>query len=248
VAGEASRGTGLGPPYLLIYAIAVLTAEIALVLVNPFVGAGLHGLVLLLATGQLASRHGRAPEVAVAALLPLTRLLSLAIPVAGTDPSFSYLLVGAPLLVATFLTARQVDARVIAIGLGRPRKVAPQLVIASLGFPAGWLLGRVGGSEPFASAGNPILFAIATLLFVALFEELLFRGLIQQLMTLRSPVLGLIAPNVLYATMYLGSGSAAVMAVMTAIGLVFSLSVSRTQSLWGVVAAHIIGRIVAGFG
>jgi len=242
--GWPSRRSGL--TYLLGFGLALATAEIVLIAGHVVLGMTLHAALLLVATAQFALAREPARESIIAALLPLTRLVSLAVPTGEIDHSLAYALVSGPLLIAALLVAREVAPRMLATELGRPRTPWTQVRLAGLGLPMGLLLLQAAEGAPAGPAAAQFSL-IAVVLVTALFEEVLFRGLLQHVVAARSPLLSLLLPNALYATMYLGSGSPAVVAAMASIGLILSICVLRTGSLWGVSAAHAIARLIAGF-
>jgi len=241
-------GNGSGPPYLLIIGVGFLVAECLLLAGAPALGMTMHGALLLVAMTQFSVSRKPSRESLVVALLPMTRLVALVIPVDATAPALSYALVGGPPLIATLMVTREVAPEVVRTMLGRPRRIGTQIRLTGLGLPVGLLMLQVATGARLTVENNPLLGPIVIVVFVVLFEEVLFRGLIQRVTALRSPVLGLFVPNALYAAMYLGSGSAATVAAMASVGLIFSFCVMRTNSLWGVIGAHAIGRIIASLG
>lgn len=235
---------GIGPPYLLFYAVPLLAAELSLLLVDALLGILLHGSVLLVASAQLAMGGRPSRQSALVVLLPLTRLVSLVVPEGTTDPALLSLMKSAPLLLAAILLARAAYPEVLRLVIGRPRRVATQVRLAALCLPVGLLMLQTGGGGSMTTITSPGLWP-AAVLSIAVFEEVLFRGLVQRAAAPRGPMFGILLPNALYGTMYLGSGSAATVAAMTAVGLIFSLCVLRTDSLWGVIGAHALGRTIA---
>jgi membrane protease YdiL (CAAX protease family) len=182
-------------------------------------------------------------------LVPLTRLLSLVMPIRAvgltfTDPTFAYIAVGSIGLIGVLVVARALRATRV---LFRPgRRVWAQPLIALTGVPIGIGLAAAGAAGPLAYADDPVVFVVSMVVFVALFEELLFRGLLQRVASERSAVIGIVLPNALYAILYLATGVPILIGAVSLMGLFFSLCVHQTRSLWGVISAHAIARVIVG--
>ena len=235
------------PNWLLVYGSGIVLAEVTLILIDIRVGASIHAALLVLLNAHNAfGRTPKDPQIPVLALLPLTRLLSLAMPVDAVSPAYWYALIGGPVLVAAILTARVIRLRPRRLGLGPPESPALQAAIAASGVVLGALL--IGLGAPLGLRGIPSVIeaVIFTLVFVVLLEELIFRGMLQHTAMIRSPQLAALIPSVLYASMYLGAGPIVCLS-MGAIGTVFGAAVARTGSLWGVIGAHFLMRMTVQF-
>lgn len=232
--------------WLLVYGSIFILAEAILVLVNVAAGIVLQAaLFILVASHNAFAKLPRDPQLPVLGLVPLIRLLSLAMPIPDAVPIATYALVGAPALLGVLLTARAIGASRGELGLRRPTSFVEPALIATIGIPLGLVARGVGGLSPLAAGGvHPLLFIAVVVPFVVLLEELVFRGLLQRAATTRSQLLGIVAPNILYAGMYFGSGSAATVLFMGLTGILFGWVVSRSGSLWGVLGAHLLLRVV----
>jgi CAAX protease family protein len=240
----AARGATTN--WLLVYGGFILLGEAILVLVNVTVGILLQAAILVAVVSHNSfARPPRDPQLPVLGLVPLIRLLSIAMPIPDAAPITAYVLVGAPALLGVVLSARAIGVSRSELGLGRPTSVLESAMIASIGLPLGLVARSIGGPSPLAVGDvNPLLFVAVLLPFVVLLEELVFRGLLQRVATTRSRLLGILAPNVLYAAMYFGSGSAVAVLFMALTGALFGWFVARSGSLWGVLGAHLIFRLV----
>lgn len=233
------------------YATAIGVAEACIAYWDVSVGALLHGALLLLLVNRFlfaepaASGAGRArPAWAHAALalalVPLLRLLSLAMTVGELPPTARYAVVGTPLLAAALLAI-----------LGPFRNVAPRLSAWSwrVQAPIG-LTGIPLGLAAYSVAGHPdglvdgadwrrLVLGVAVLLvFTALAEELVFRGVLQEGLTRVLGGAGPAAAALLFGCTYLAVGPAAYTGFITAVGFGFGWLVRRTGSLLGVSVAH----------
>jgi membrane protease YdiL (CAAX protease family) len=80
--------------------------------------------------------------------------------------------------------------------------------------------------------------AIILTIFVGFTEELIFRGLLQQVMIDVFGPPGLLWSTGIYASLYISSRSVTYVLFIGLVSLFFGWCVQRTGSLWGVVAAH----------
>lgn len=232
--------------WLLVYGSLIVLSEAILVLVDVALGILLLAAVFIIIVSHNAlARPPRNPLLPVLALVPLIRLLSVAMPIPGAAPISVYALVGAPALIGAILVARAIGASRQDLGLGRPARPVEVVLSTLIGVPLGLLARGVVGLAPISVEGvHPLLFVAIAVPFVVLLEELVFRGLLQRVATSRSRLIGIVAPSVLYAAMYFGSGSASVVLFMGITGIIFGVMVSRQHSLWGVLGAHMILRVL----
>lgn len=234
------------PPWLLLYGSAIILAEAVLALVSVTVGVLLQAAILIVVVSHFVfARPPRDRYLPVLGIVPLIRLLSIVMPIPGAEPISAYALVGAPALLGVFLSARAIGVSRAELGLGRPASLLEPALIATIGLPLGLVARSFGGLAAVPIDGvHPLLFVAVIALFVVLLEELVFRGLLQRVVSTRSRLLGIVAPNLIYAAMYLGSGSTVTVLFMGLTGALFSWAVSRTGSLWGVLGAHLLVRLV----
>jgi membrane protease YdiL (CAAX protease family) len=126
----------------------------------------------------------------------------------------------------------------------------PQVMIALHGIPlslAAFLIARPEPLLPSFDWQNIAISSVILFIFVGFTEEIIFRGLLQQVMTERFGRTGMVCSSILFATMYIGSLSLSFVIFVGLVGLFFSWCVYRTASLWGVVLAHsimIIGMLL----
>ena len=124
----------------LIYLAAIILAEALTTLVEPRVGLVLHGLVLLTLLLQAwLSDHIMTRRFLLAlALAPLTRLLSLVLPLQRFPLVYWYALVGWPLSMAAIFTARasRLDRAMLGLTL---RKLPFQVLVSLTGIGLGYL-------------------------------------------------------------------------------------------------------------
>ena len=142
-------------------------------------------------------------------LIPLIRVVSLALPLASFTLPGAYLLTSFPVLIGVAATIWVLKLSPSQVGL-RVGKPLAQVGIAMLGVPLGLVeyvtLGPISGTP-----GGPVLaivFGIILVLFVAFVEELVYRGVVQAMATAAlGRRFGPVFTSLLFATAYLGNGS-----------------------------------------
>jgi membrane protease YdiL (CAAX protease family) len=228
-----------------VYAAGIVGAELVTVFVGVVPGVAAHAVVLLAVLQHYlfgASRTAAAAHLdvlLVLALLALTRILSLTLAVDEVRRLYQLAIVGAPVLVGVVVAARVLRPLQF---LRRVRSWTwrEQAPIALAGLPLGLLGYAVARPEQLVDASSPQLpVAVAVVvLFSAVPEELLFRGLLQEGLTRIFGATGLLWGSLLFAAAYLGAEDAAYVLFAGAYGLLFAVLVERTDSLVGVTLAH----------
>jgi membrane protease YdiL (CAAX protease family) len=149
-------------------------------------------------------------------------------------------LIGLPLLLSAAWTVHLLGVPWSSLGL-RLRAWPWQALVAFSGIP----LGAVGVMLVHPMALIPaldwrdiIVGTIILTIFVGFMEELIFRGLLQQVMIDVFGPAGLLWSTVIYTSLYISSLSWSYVAFIGLVSLFFGWCVQRTGSLWGVVAAH----------
>jgi hypothetical protein len=232
--------------WFLAYSSLIILAEAIFGLVDVAVGTLLLAAALLLiATHVALTRPPRDPVLPALALVPLVSLLTVAMPVPGLAAASAYVLAGLPALLGAGLVARALGLSATDLGLGVPRAPAASALTVAVGGALG-LLGTVVGMDPIDAGGlHPVaFFGLVVVPFVVMLEEIVFRGILQRTVSARSPMMGVLVPSAIYAAVYFGSGSTAAVLFMGLVGLVFGFIVHRTGTLWGVLGAHLVLRIL----
>lgn len=215
------------------------------------VGLGLHAALLCalpthyaLRTSGLRSAAGQIDMrlwdgLATLALVPLLRILSAALPSMNADLLDRTILSAILLLMAIAMAKRLRQIQWAELGLhghGMPAQVRFGLSGALLGLTGAAVLSINSVTAPLPTQTLLAVLAIAVMAPVA--EELLFRGLIQNLLHPKRPVFALFEANLLFTATYLGADSPALTLFVAAAGLYFGWWVRRTGSVVGVAIAH----------
>jgi len=224
------------------YVPCIAIAEV----VGAFFGALPGALCDAVLIPVLLSHYALTPEkphrrlLAALALIPLLDLLSFAMPIRLVPQIYWYALVGAPLLIAAALTARLLALSWSDIGL-RLRRWPWQILIGASGLPLGLVAFLILQPKPlFAAPTWPgmAISAVILVVFAALTEEIVFRGVLQTTAEDTLGPLSVLYSSTLFAIAYVGSLSLAYVLFMQLVGLLFGWCFRRTGSIWGTTLAH----------
>jgi len=238
-----SVSSAAGSVLILIgYGLAIAAAELIVAHLHMVTGTVLHALLLFtLLCHYGMARHAAYRSILVPlALLPLLRILSLTMALKDIPPLYWYILVGSPLLLGILYAINVLDWQRTALSWGRLSWWKEPLVALS-GLPLGYAAYMLAQPEPLiANATGPELALVALMLvvFVALPEEILFRGLLLRASSERLGPYAILYSSLLFAVTYIGTLDWQVVLFMGLVGLVFGTCVYKTNALWGVIAAH----------
>ncbi|MBN1933720.1 MAG: CPBP family intramembrane metalloprotease [Anaerolineae bacterium] len=233
----------------LAYLAALSVAEVLTALVEPRAGLVLHSILLatLLIHTALARERPAHKLLLSLAFAPLIRLLSLSLPLAGFPILYWYLIVSAPLFVATLVMARVLGLNAQDMGLTR-RKGLAQLGIASTGLLLGAVEYAILVPAPLAPGltwAAVWLPALILLVSTGFEEELIFRGVMQRVtIDVLGRRWGILYVAALFAILHVGYKSLVDVFFVFAVALFFGWAAERTRSIVGVTFAHGITNIV----
>ncbi len=227
---------------ILAYLVAIAGVEAMGVFISVVGGALGHAFLipLLLSHYVLAGQARYRRALAVLALAPLLRILSLTLPVRQVPQIYWYAMIGMPLLTAVALTLRLLELSWTHVGL-RPGPWLPQLLIALSGLPLSVVAFLILRPKPLIARFDwreAMIGSVILLIFTAFTEEIIFRGLLQQVTTEIFGRVALLYSSALFAIMYMGSLSWSYVFFIGLVGLFFGWGVNRTGSIWGVILAH----------
>jgi membrane protease YdiL (CAAX protease family) len=246
VSGYSSRSVRLG--IALGYLALITLAELVTTFVNPRVGLILHGalLIILLAHSALTAGDPYHRLLLGLVLAPLTRMLSLCLPLVDFPQLYWYLIISIPLGVATVLTVRLLGFSRAQLGLSL-RRVPLQLLVALTGITFGLVEYRILKPEALISdrAWRDFLVAGMILMVCTGFaEEVIFRGVIQRASIQALGRFGLLYGAILFAVLHIGYASVPDVVFVFLVALLFGWIAEATWSLAGVTLAHGITNIV----
>lgn len=226
----------------LFYLAAITLAEGLTTLVSPQVGLILHGLILLalLLEAAFSERKFTRRFLLALALAPLTRLMSLVLPLQHFPLAYWYLLVGLPLGISAVVAARV--ERFSAKELGLTAHDLPFQVLISLsGIGLGAIEYLILRPKPLVTVLRLELIwlpALILLIFTGLLEEFIFRGLIQSAALRKLGRGGIVYSALLFAVLHMGYKSWLDGLFVFAVALFFSWAVRSSGSILGATLAH----------
>jgi membrane protease YdiL (CAAX protease family) len=198
-------------------------------------------LVLILLTHYgLAEQASYRRILPVLALVPLLRILSLTMPIKQMPQIYWYAMIGVPLLLAVALTMRVLNLSWTHLGL-QLRPVWSQIFITLSGLPLSIIAFLLLQSKPVISNLNwsdIIIGSVILIIFSGFTEEIIFRGLLQQMANEIFGRAGILCSSALFAIMYMGSLSLSYILFIALVGLFFGWCVNRTGLIWGVTLGH----------
>jgi membrane protease YdiL (CAAX protease family) len=243
---EATRSRLLARPRLIAlgYLLALTLAEAITVLVNPRAGMMLHGSILLIVVLLAALSLGRVEFRFLVPLVlpPLIRLLSLSLPLANFPFIYWYAVIGIPLFMATFLTARATGLTAGMIGLRISWRELPiQLLIGLSGLLFGFIEYLILRPEPILSEPSwevVLLTVLILLVFTGFLEELIFRGVMQASAIQELGQVGIIFVALVFSVLHFGYHSVLDLIFVLAVAIYFGILAQRFRTLLGVSLAH----------
>ncbi|MBN2148907.1 MAG: CPBP family intramembrane metalloprotease [Anaerolineales bacterium] len=230
-----------------LYLIALILAESLATTIAPVFGLVLHALLLLavIVHAALFSDTHQRRFLTAFALVPLIRLMSLMMPLPNYPFIYWYALVGAPLLLAVYVTQNSLELRMPDVGLNG-RLPLIQLLVGATGIGLGYLeyiILRPNPLAPSMALSDIWVPAIILIVFTGLLEEWLFRGLLQLTAFQSIGRFGLLFVAVVFAVMHLGYHSFWDIVFVFSVAVYFGWVTMRTGSIVGVTIAHSLTNI-----
>jgi len=167
-------------------------------------------------------------------------MASIALPAVIMPEYAWYVFIGIPTFLAVGLAARALALRPADLGLRRTpwREVAFLAAVgAALGL-AGFVIGAPDPLPPGASLTEILLTLAVLVVFGAVLEELLLRGLVQRVAAELVGGRAIFVSAALTGLLYLPSLNLRYAVLMVAVALLFGLVARRTGSIAGPVAGH----------
>ena len=239
-----------GQPFVLAvgYLFVLTLTELFTLIVNPQVGLWANSviLVILIVHTTLVWRRPYYKLFLSLIFVPLIRLVSLSMPLAGFPLIYWYLVTSVPLLAASFLIARLAgfSGRQIGLGLG---DLSLQIAIGFSGLVFGTIEYWILVPEPpveVRSWGTMWLSAMILLVCTGFTEELIFRGIMQRAAQEAMGSLGIYYVAALFAMLHVGHAAWLDTPFVFVVALFFSWIVVKTRSILGVTIAHGLTNIV----
>jgi membrane protease YdiL (CAAX protease family) len=216
----------------ILYLQLLTLAEVLTTLRAHFVGLTLHSMILfvLLVHGALEENLRYRRFYLSLSLAPLMRVLSLSLPLSGRPLVEWFFWIGLLVYVGIFFTMRitEISPRRIGVNLGN---LPIQLLIGLIGIPLGVIEYFILKSKPLVPEFNleaMLLPALVLIIFTGVLEEVLFRGLIQQIGIACYGRFGITYSALLFAVLHVGYGSVADVVFVLLVAFLFGLITHRT--------------------
>lgn len=214
-------------------ALLIVVAELLIFRGHLEAGMVVHGtnlIVLVISSAFVAERTHQALM-----LLPLFRLVNVAIPVFFELTLYSYALVYAPMFLPIYLILRSESFSRQEMGITFRNFWLYLPLAAAIGLLLGWGEYRVIHPEmliPQVDLKNVLALSLIMIVFVGVVEEFIFRSVLQTaLVDWAGSMKGLLATSLLFGFMHSGYGLYSEMAFVSLAGLVFGVFFWRTGSL-----------------
>ena len=232
----------------LLYLAAITGAEVVTSLVSPLGGIICH-LFIFVALIVHSSLNTDSPNyklLLALCLVPLTRILSLSMPLAQFPLINRYVIIYTILFLAGWLTMRRINftARQIGLAVRRPYL---QLAVGLSGVAFGiieYLILRPKPIVPEVTWVAVLLSIFIMIVGTGFVEEFIFRGVAQRASIEVLGRWGIFYIAFLFAILHLIHQSPIDLIFVFAVGLFFGWVVNKTGSLLGVTLSHGITNIL----
>jgi membrane protease YdiL (CAAX protease family) len=227
---------------VIVYLLAITTAEIVTVFLQPLWGIVAH-ITILVTVIMRSARSADKPQrqlVLALALVPLTRIVSLSMPLVNIPQMWWYPIMYGPLAIAAVVVMRILGYSRGDVGL-KLSSLPVQLAVGLTGFGLGMVEYHILKPEAWVYKFIlPELWLPALVLGVStgFVEEFIFRGVLQRGAWERFGWGGLIYVSVIFAVLHVGFLSWIDIIFVFGVALFFAWIVKRTGSLLGVTLAH----------
>lgn len=232
----------------ILYLAAITVAEVVTNLVSLLGGIICHIsiLVALIVHSSLTTDSPNHKLLLALCLAPLTRILSLSMPLAQFPPIYWYIIIYPTLFLAGWVTMRCTNFTARQIGF-TIRKPYLQLTVALSGVAFGVIEYLILRPEPLISelAWGAVLLSIFIMIVGTGFvEEFIFRGVAQRASIEILGRWGIPYIAFIFAILHLIHQSPIDIVFVFAVALFFGWVVNKTGSLLGVTLSHGITNVV----
>lgn len=242
------------PARILAYIIAFAAIELQTVWLEPKLGTLYYGfiLVILLHHYLFASADPDRYKLLLLSAIPLLRLISMAMPVGLVEPLYRYPMVGIPVFLSVAMILRETNLPWRKLGLQLPpiqktEQAWENILIALSGIPLGImgyyfadpipLVTTLDWAEIFASL-------LVVILYVALLEEIVFRGMLLHALVHSFGLVGVIFSSIIYTLLFSSYYSVEGIMLMGVASLLYGWHAYESGSILAATISHTL--MVAG--
>ncbi len=231
----------------ILYLVAITGAEMV-TSYDSILGLICHTFILiaLIVHAALVTDSPNYKLLLALSLAPLTRILSLSMPLAQVPPIYWYIIIYPVLLVAAWMVMRRINFTPEEIGL-TIRRPYLQLAVALTGFAFGimeFIILRPEPIIPELSWEGVLLSSFIMIDGTGFVEEFIFRGVAQRAAIAALGRWGIFYIAFIFAILHMIHQSPIDIVFVFAVGLFFGWVVYRTGSLLGVTLSHGITNIL----
>ncbi|MEI7771652.1 MAG: CPBP family intramembrane glutamic endopeptidase [Chloroflexales bacterium] len=244
---KRSNLTSPRPWLLWIYPLLIAVAEITTVAISPACGLIAHGLLLvMLIIHRAITPHEAEQQLTLALLLaPLTRVLSLALPLTHIPQPYWYGMIAPPLLLAAWLVVRRLRLSRHELGV-QPGNLLIQAMVAVGGLGLGAVTYALLHPAPVTGTAMPSLtwLLVPTLLFCGgLAEEMIFRGVLQAAAVRTLGRWAMLYGALVFTALQIGYRSPEYLLFSLGVGLLLAYAARLSGSILGVALAHGLANV-----
>jgi uncharacterized protein len=232
-----------------LYFIVITATEFVTIFLYPVAGVIVYGVIMMacIIHSVFISNPQQRNLLLAFSLIPMVRILSLAMPLGPISLVYRFPLIYLPLIAATIAVMWVVGLKPADIGLNL--KHWPYQIIGGIisGIAIGTLEYLIIGTSPLISSLTlQEIWLPAVILFVTtgLGEELIFRGVLQNLSEALMGRWGIILIGLCFAILHMGFYSWGDVAFVFIVALFFAAMVKRTGSLFGAILAHGTANVI----
>jgi uncharacterized protein len=230
---------------LILPVILILLAELLIFLGKPNAAMPIHALNLIFLILSSIFINNRIYPALM--LLPLFRLLNVAMPVFFNLTLYSYSMVYAPMFIPIYFLVKDGFVSRSEAGLTFKSFLYYFPLAISVGFALGWGEYNVIHPQlltPGANIKDVVILVVTMIFFVGIVEEFIFRSSLQTVLQERlGPIAGLLLASIIFGFMHSGYQMPLELLYVSFAGVVFGMLFWLTKSLPIISLAHGVTNI-----
>lgn len=228
---------------LIVYFIAIATAEVSVAYINMAAGLTLETIILLalLIHSSIHESYNFSTLLRSMMILPMIRIIGLTIPLMQIPTLYWFPIIAVPLFAAAYslMRSQRLTRKKMGLVLGN---IPLQLTVALSGIFLGFTEYLILKPAPLISTFSleTVLFGAVILIIATGFaEELLFRGILQKnAENVFGKVFGLFYASILFTALHTGWKSGMDLVFVFCVAIFYGYTFQRTRSLLGVTLSH----------
>ena len=228
---------------IIVYLLALVTAEVLVAYVNIPAGLTLEGIILfgLLVNSSLDVSYNYAVMLRSMMILPMIRIIGLSIPLMQIQPLYWFPIIAVPLFAASYTIMKNQGLSRKHVGL-IVGNLKVQVLVAMTGIFLGTIEYTILQPKPLIATLDPFTLITAAIILIVstgFAEELLFRGILQKnAENFLGPGLGLLYTALLFTALHIGWHSFHDLIFVFCVALFYGITFQKTRSIVGVTFSH----------